>query len=348
MARSLFMLYLLKLFSILLTCNALQALPKFSSILIFGDSLVDTGNNNFISTIVTANHAPYGVSFPGGIPTGRFSDGKLMSDFLADALGLKQVVPPFLDPNLPPSELSTGVCFASAGAGYDEITGATHVIIPVTKQYQSYFKDYKHKLVAMVGEKEASNILKNSLVFSTSGSNDVFEFYENPLRYKSLDQYQDVLIGKIVKFIQSLYKDGCRNMAIAGIPLICAPRGLGAQARCLNNENSDSNVYNRKLQAMLTQLQPSLPGSKLVYADISKPLTKLAANLSAHGLYPPTIDCCGRGIPTLGPTCNISVQTCPNPENYFLWDAVHPTQAVYHYMSHYLIKNVLPKFNKAA
>lgn len=85
--------------------------------------------------------------------------------------------------------------------------------------------------------------------------------------------------------LQSLYEDGIRNMAIAGIPLICGPPGLGAPVPCVNDQTSDSNVYNRKLQAMLTQLQPSLPGSKLVYADICKPLIELATNPSAHGTF---------------------------------------------------------------
>lgn len=85
--------------------------------------------------------------------------------------------------------------------------------------------------------------------------------------------------------LQSLYKDGCRNMAIAGIPLICVPPGLGKELACLNDKNSDSNVYNRKLQAMLTRLQPSLPGSKLVYADILTPLTELAAIAFSHGTF---------------------------------------------------------------
>lgn len=191
---------LVQLFNIFLTCNAL---PKFSSILIFGDSLLDTGNNNFIPSLVRANHPPYGTSFPGGIATGRFSDGKLMSDFLADALGLKQTVPPFLDPNLPQAELLTGVCFASAGAGYDERTSETQVI-SVTQQYQTYFKDYKQKLIGMVGETGAANNLANSLVFVTSGSNDVsLSFYANPFPlYESMDEYQNFLMGKIENFIK--------------------------------------------------------------------------------------------------------------------------------------------------
>ncbi|KAL1825727.1 hypothetical protein ACET3Z_012505 [Daucus carota] len=350
----LFDLILLKFCTTLCSCNAQSShypnLPKFSAILIFGDSLLDTGNNNFISTDLQANHAPYGVSFPGGIPTGRFSDGKLMSDFLADALGLKQYVPPFLDPNVPQSELPTGVCFASAGSGYDDRTASMSRVISVTQQYQKYFKDYKHRIIAMLGEFKAANLLGKSLVFVTSGSNDVsINIYERPEPFHLfIDQYQDFLLGNVEKFIKSLYEDGCRNMAIAGLPPVCGPLEFGGVVGCLNNPNSDPQVYNRKLQAMLNQLQSSLPGSTLVYADIFTPLKELASNPIPHGLYTPIGNCCGEGVPAMGLTCNTFVLTCPNPSKYFLWDSIHPTQAVYRYMSDYLISNALPQFNLLA
>ena len=79
---------------------------------------MDTGNNNYIKTILKGNFLPYGQNFPGNVPpTGRFSNGKLVPDFLASALGIKDKVPPFLDPNLSDEELVSGVCFVSADPG---------------------------------------------------------------------------------------------------------------------------------------------------------------------------------------------------------------------------------------
>jgi hypothetical protein len=46
------------------------------------DSTLDAGNNNRINTPVKCNFPPYGRDFPGGVPTGRFSNGKLTSDFV--------------------------------------------------------------------------------------------------------------------------------------------------------------------------------------------------------------------------------------------------------------------------
>ena len=48
---------------------------------VFGDSLFDAGNNNYINTSLRANFRPYGESFFKH-PTGRFSNGRLISDFI--------------------------------------------------------------------------------------------------------------------------------------------------------------------------------------------------------------------------------------------------------------------------
>lgn len=52
-----------------------------SATFVFGDSLVDVGNNNFLRSAARANFYPYGVDFRGG-PTGRFSNGKTVIDML--------------------------------------------------------------------------------------------------------------------------------------------------------------------------------------------------------------------------------------------------------------------------
>jgi hypothetical protein len=51
-----------------------RAAPQVPCYFIFGDSLVDNGNNNFIVSMARANYPPYGIDFAGG-PTGRFSNG---------------------------------------------------------------------------------------------------------------------------------------------------------------------------------------------------------------------------------------------------------------------------------
>lgn len=58
-----------------------------TALFIFGDSFLDAGNNNYIntSTLDQANFPPYGQTFF-GLPTGRFSDGRLISDFIGEMI----------------------------------------------------------------------------------------------------------------------------------------------------------------------------------------------------------------------------------------------------------------------
>ncbi|KAL6839715.1 hypothetical protein ACP4OV_030403 [Aristida adscensionis] len=79
--------YLLLVFvQTLLSCNTVAA-GNVSTIMAFGDSIIDTGNNNYIATIGKGNFPPYGRDYDGGIPTGRFSNGRLIIDFISEAFG---------------------------------------------------------------------------------------------------------------------------------------------------------------------------------------------------------------------------------------------------------------------
>lgn len=97
------------------------------SIIVFGDSSVDSGNNNHISTILRSDFAPYGRDFEGGKATGRFSNGKIVTDFISEAFGIKPTIPAYLDPSYNITHFASGVCFASAGTGYDNATSDVFV-----------------------------------------------------------------------------------------------------------------------------------------------------------------------------------------------------------------------------
>lgn len=50
---------------------------------VFGDSLVDSGNNNYLVTTARADSPPYGIDYPTGRPTGRFSNGLNLPDIIS-------------------------------------------------------------------------------------------------------------------------------------------------------------------------------------------------------------------------------------------------------------------------
>lgn len=50
---------------------------------IFGDSLSDVGNNkNLPRSLATANLPYYGIDFGNGLPNGRFTNGRTVSDII--------------------------------------------------------------------------------------------------------------------------------------------------------------------------------------------------------------------------------------------------------------------------
>ena len=67
--------------------NNINSMKK---LFVFGDSLFDPGNNQYLvanpeTDYVPGDRWPYGITFPGK-PTGRISDGRLVPDFIGKTL----------------------------------------------------------------------------------------------------------------------------------------------------------------------------------------------------------------------------------------------------------------------
>lgn len=56
--------------------------PLVTAVIVFGDSIVDPGNNNGLPTLIKANHPPYGKDFINHQPTGRYSNGLIPTDLI--------------------------------------------------------------------------------------------------------------------------------------------------------------------------------------------------------------------------------------------------------------------------
>lgn len=55
---------------------------RYKKLFVFGDSYVDTGNLGKLGRDFARSwYYPYGITFPGK-PSGRFSDGRVFTDFL--------------------------------------------------------------------------------------------------------------------------------------------------------------------------------------------------------------------------------------------------------------------------
>lgn len=72
----------LTLFSIYCLSSAAGQNKSFSALFAFGDSILDTGNNNRLLTLLKGNFWPYGWNYDYKIPTGRFGNGRVFTDMV--------------------------------------------------------------------------------------------------------------------------------------------------------------------------------------------------------------------------------------------------------------------------
>ncbi|XP_071700530.1 GDSL esterase/lipase At5g42170-like [Rutidosis leptorrhynchoides] len=316
--------------------NGATNLPKdvvVPAVIAFGDSVLDPGNNNYINTVTKANFPPYGKDFIGRKPTGRFGNGKIISDFLAKALGVKEYVPAYLDPSLQDKDLLMGVSFASAGSGYDPLTSTLASVIPLAAQLDM-FKDYIEKLKRIVGEEAAKNIITNSVYFISASTNDFLTNYYS-YRFRRLQYDLPAYCNKLAEFatssIQELHKLGARRIIVFSSSTIgCIPfeRTVhgGPNRKCVHKYNKAAQVFNDILKEHLQILSSSFPESRIASLDFYNPMISIMKNPRLYGLDVVDEGCCGTRNVEMGYFCNMLTKLCKNDSKFFFWDSLHPSE----------------------
>ncbi|XP_004289076.1 PREDICTED: LOW QUALITY PROTEIN: GDSL esterase/lipase At3g14820-like [Fragaria vesca subsp. vesca] len=317
----------------------------------FGDSTLDTGNNDYIISGLKSNFPPYGRDFMGGMPTGRFSNGRVPSDLIAEVFGVKKILPAYLDPNLQLQDLLTGVCFASAGSGYDPLTAEfaeLQSVLSLSDQLD-LFKEYKSKINTAVGNEKTATLLSKSLFIIWMGSNDLaFSYFATPLRSAHYDipAYTDFLLEFASTFFQKLYALGARVIGVASMPPIgCVPAqitlGGGIERACSEAENQAAMLYNSKLSALVDSLNKRLPEALVIYIDIYNPFLSIIQDPAQYGFEVVDKGCCGTGIVEFGLLCNKHTPgTCNDASKYMFWDGFHPTETACRILTSEILKQV--------
>ncbi|XP_045814787.1 GDSL esterase/lipase EXL3-like [Trifolium pratense] len=336
-------------------CNAVN-LPNNETVpalIVFGDSIVDSGNNNYIKTGFKCNFLPYGQDFGGGNqPTGRFSNGLVLSDIIASKFGVKKLLPAYLDPNLQLQDLLTGVSFASGGTGYDPLTSKLGSVISLSDQL-NMFKEYKNKIKEEVGEERMKMIISKSVYIICIGSNDIANTYaQTPYRRFNYDipSYTDLLASYSSNFLQELYGLGARRIGVIGMPYIgCVPSqrtlGGGRERACSDFENQAAKLFNSKLVFLMDSSENKFSDTKLVYLDSYHPLMYLVQNPAKYGFDVADRGCCGTGDLEVSIFCNqYSSSICSNSSRYIFWDSYHPTQEAYNLLCSMVIDDKIKDF----
>ncbi|XP_011043915.1 PREDICTED: GDSL esterase/lipase 1-like [Populus euphratica] len=303
-----------------------------AALFIFGDSLYDVGNNNYLkNALARVNIKPYGQTFF-KYPTGRASDGRLIPDFIAEFAKLP-LIPPYLQPGN--RQFINGVNFASGGAGALVETNQRRVIDLKTQLRN--FKNIEKQLREKVGVAEVKTLLSKAVYIFSIGSNDYYvPFATNSTVLQSYSQEEVVkmVIGNITTVIQEIYKIGGRKFGLSKLtPLGCDPalRALKLATTggsgCMDEANMQAKLHNIALPEVLKELESNLKGFKYSIFDCYTTTDERLNKPSKYGFKEVKMACCGSGPYRGSFTCGLKgYQLCDNVSEYLYFDAVHPTE----------------------
>ncbi|XVF21455.1 hypothetical protein REPUB_Repub12eG0091800 [Reevesia pubescens] len=301
---------------------------------VFGDSLVDNGNNNYLATTARADSPPYGIDYPTHRPTGRFSNGLNLPDIISERMGWEPTLP-YLSPELRGKKLMVGANFASAGIGILNDTGIQFInIIRMFRQFQ-YFQDYQRRVTDRVGQEQAQRLVNQALVLITVGGNDFVNNYflvpgSARSRQFSLPDYCRYLISEYRKILMRLYELGGRKVLVTGTgPLGCVPAELAMRSRngeCVPELQRAAAIFNPLLVQLIQQLNSQLGSDVFTSANAFSMNMDFISNPQRFGFVTSKVACCGQGPYNGLGLCTPSSNLCPNRDVYVFWDGFHPSE----------------------
>ncbi|KAK1410258.1 hypothetical protein QVD17_36793 [Tagetes erecta] len=326
---------------------------------IFGDSLVDAGNNNFLQTLSKANIKPNGIDFKpsGGKPTGRYTNGRTIGDIIGEELGQKHYAMPFLDPNTTGEVILYGVNYASGGGGIMNATGQIFVNRLSMDIQIDYFNITRKQIDKLLGASKArEHIMKKSIFSITIGSNDFLNNYLLPVLSigarvsETPDAFVDDLIRHLRSQLTRLYQLDARKFIIGNVgPIGCIPyqRTINQlkESECVALPNQLALRYNAKLKDLVAELNDNLPGATFVHANVYDLVMELITNYDKYGFTTASKACCGNGgqyagIIPCGPTSSL----CEDRDKHVFWDPYHPSEAANVLIAKQLLQPDHPKY----
>ncbi|KAF8394470.1 hypothetical protein HHK36_020678 [Tetracentron sinense] len=351
-------IYFLQTLTLVSLFSSLTATIDFNypAVFNFGDSNSDTGG------------LLAGIAFPLGLPngqtyflkpSGRFCDGRLIIDFLMNAMDLP-LLNAYLDSVGAPN-FRTGCNFATGGSKILPANAAS--VSPFSFGIQvAQFLQFKARVLNLLDNDKSlekflpqEDYFKQGLYMFDIGQNDL----DGAFYSKSEDQVLALIPTILSEFetgIKKLYDEGARRFWIHNMgPLGCLPRIIATYGQdplkldefgCVHSHNRATKLFNLQLHALSVKLQGQFLDTNINYVDLFTIKFNLISNFSQFGFRPPLTACCGYGGPPLnfdnriacGQTKNlngstVTVKPCNNTLEYVNWDGNHYTEAANLYVS---------------
>jgi len=315
----------LRMFGVLLagTCISASsaALADFSSVVIFGDSLSDTGNNAFVfDTVGAAQNLPPGTlrtpvptadntfipDFPYATPVGgRYSNGPVWAEDFASALGLSAL----------PSNLG-GTDYAYGGARMGPLGPLNpfqdfpnNFPLSVTTQVATFLGQHPQApadalYIVEGGGNDARDIIQKAAQDVSVGNNPLPDIVAGAQAYA----------GYVNSIVDELQAAGAKNIIVWNTPDAGkAPALIATGGSALGT--TVASIMNQELDADLSDEEQ---GGVRIF-DVFDLVDAILADPEHYGLSPDITDACSAAA-------NFSACGAANFD-YFFWDGVHPTAA---------------------
>ncbi|KAJ9166652.1 hypothetical protein P3X46_021766 [Hevea brasiliensis] len=322
---------------------------EFPAIFNFGDSNSDTGA---MPAAFIPPNPPYGETYF-HMPAGRYSDGRLIIDFITKSLNH-----PYMSAYLDSmgTNFSRGANFAAAGSTIRiPFSIIPHGISSPFSLDVQFLQFLQFKLKSQMIRKQGGVFAKlmpkeeyfpKALYTFDIGQNDIGDGLLSNLTIEEVIASVPDIVNRFSANIENIYDLGARTFWIHNTgPIGCLPYILANfpaekdDAGCAKPYNEVAQFFNAKLNESIIQLRKNFPSAAFIYVDVYSVKYSLFSSPKKHGFELPLIACCGYGgmynfndsagcgekIIVNG--SEVVVGSCDRPSVRVNWDGIHYTEA---------------------
>ncbi|PON83145.1 Lipase [Trema orientale] len=296
-----------------------------TKLFVFGDSYSDTGNNR--KSEASSWKYPYGITFPGK-PSGRFSDGRVLTDFLAKFVGVRSPIP-YQWRKVGYKHLKYGMNFAHGGTGVFN----TLVLDPnMTVQIDSFQKLINHSVYT-------PQDLKSSVALVTVAGNDYAAYTFRNGSAEGFQPFITSVVNQLYVNLKRIHDLGVKKIAVTALePLGCLPSSTAVSSfrQCNGTQNSLVSFHNLLLQQAVAKLnnETSKDSTFLIldlYSSFMSVFKNKGDQLGSIKFENPLKPCCvgissGYSCGSVDANGTKMYSICEEPQSAFFWDNAHPTQ----------------------
>ncbi|KAL3716095.1 hypothetical protein ACJRO7_007806 [Eucalyptus globulus] len=295
---------------------------KPTRLFVFGDSYVDTGNKDKAKAEARSWKVPYGMTFP-GCPSGRFSDGLILTDFLAKFFRVAPPLPMAWWSRAYGPHLRMGANFAYGGTGVFDTSSSDPNMTVQIDRFENLVRDAIFKVA----------VTQTSVALLANSGNDYYTYLaKHGVSFGLLD-FIDKVVNQLVVNMKRVHSLGVRKVAVTSLPALgCVPQitsGTSYQS-CNDTVNALVMLHNLNLQVAVDKLNNETSPFTFIMIDLYKPFKWVIENTTTF--KNPFKPCC-MGVSSEYLCGNVDADgtkkytVCEDPSTHFFWDTVHPTQA---------------------